>query len=1085
MKSRQKLLRRRTELVLAVEAKDREIKMINQYLDHLEGQHYSHMICRTIPGLRVATISCGFEHSLLATCDGTLFSWGRGTYGRLGHGNDVNPEYAPRQVFSVRDKFFRVVAASTHHSAALTIDGELYTWGSNEHGKLGLGDSFISTSVVSLPTKITSFLSKEEEGTEVESVPVISICLGDEHGLLITAEKREVYSWGNGADGRLGHKESMSRRAPKCIEVMRGRNVKQISAGQSHSAAVSVDGYLYTWGLGRDGQLGHGDKYSRNKPKCVFSFIGTKIDLVECGYNHTICVTSLGLLFSFGLGLFGALGHGKLKSCKTPTLVSLPEDAGECSMVSAGLQYTLAVMKNGDVYAWGHNSCGQLGIGELKERETPLVKRRSRDRKLRLAMKNAWDKRKEPKEVEEDSSSESEGETEYISYGQTLPVRVNSLCPENLALEEGKQVIVNAGTYHSGAIIVNRPSTNDCMELSSNFLQHALIFGFFPRPMVPAESFSPRVKEIVEEAKIKFSEKSQSPVDEWSGSLNVFTTVELLKRSGFRSDHIKFCYGDEATQQKFLELTERLIRRCHMKEIGRVIIYLALPGRIRDGNLQLLFAKPDERDRRGGFGEARRLDYENFMTTVDLHNLLVSLSAKENTSDRDNFSCEVLLILDIDLVEKDFDEKVDAQRQLERENRLMFKKLVKTMQRKMKKKKKESKKISEMLEEDKKNVKQFKERMELTSRYVKHAKKEACTTKKRFLRRLKMRRRFMSHAERAMEEETRLKDAGVNVFASLTDEGVGVENAVRKALNQEFDEENRIEALSNSDDEDDIVEIDKLKKDGASPKDIAQFRLDKAETRQEIANQKLKSVMNNAEEAKIDFLRAIVKQTAHVALAASIDSNLAHLGCVIDIECCKFGEDESDDDLYKPPPPWQSRIHHPLEDVQGISYDILGQILKWKKNETNTGGKSILASWHPYFFPFFASGLADDMAARNLSGTTPLSLYFYIRKQMRALLYDQNQSNNSGSVHKEERAEIIDRVVFLSTQPANWNIIKLKKERNPWRKLQRLRESHLLKVRKSTKKGLNFTEKMELRKMRERKSIKRLQLLKLKRKKKR
>lgn len=84
----------------------------------------------------------------------------------------------------------------------------------------------------------------------------------------------QVYSWGEGEDGKLGHGNRITLEAPRLIESLAGERVISIACGSAHSACVTARGHLYTWGLGEYGRLGHGDDNIQLVPKMV-SFIPT------------------------------------------------------------------------------------------------------------------------------------------------------------------------------------------------------------------------------------------------------------------------------------------------------------------------------------------------------------------------------------------------------------------------------------------------------------------------------------------------------------------------------------------------------------------------------------------------------------------------------------------------------------------------------------------------------------------------------------------------------------------------------------------------------------------------------------------
>jgi len=79
----------------------------------------------------------------------------------------------------------------------------------------------------------------------------------------------QVLSWGDGEDGKLGHGDTLTLDTPKLIDTLLAKRVFYIACGSAHSAAITSDGELYTWGQGQYGRLGHSDEVSQHTPKLV------------------------------------------------------------------------------------------------------------------------------------------------------------------------------------------------------------------------------------------------------------------------------------------------------------------------------------------------------------------------------------------------------------------------------------------------------------------------------------------------------------------------------------------------------------------------------------------------------------------------------------------------------------------------------------------------------------------------------------------------------------------------------------------------------------------------------------------------
>lgn len=165
-----------------------------------------------------------------------------------------------------------------------------------------------------------------------------------------------------GEDGKLGHGNRITLDKPKLIETLRSKRIRDIACGSSHSAAITSAGELYTWGLGEYGRLGHGDNFTQLKPKLVQALLGHRVVEVACGSRdaQTLALTEDGLVFSWGDGDFGKLGRGGSEGCFVPHQVERLNDVGVIQ-IECGAQFSLALTKTGEVWTWGKGDYFRLG----------------------------------------------------------------------------------------------------------------------------------------------------------------------------------------------------------------------------------------------------------------------------------------------------------------------------------------------------------------------------------------------------------------------------------------------------------------------------------------------------------------------------------------------------------------------------------------------------------------------------------------------------------------------------------------------------------------------------------------------------
>lgn len=172
---------------------------------------------------------------------------------------------------------------------------------------------------------------------------VKAVACGAAHILALTADGG-VFTWGYGGEGQLGIGTTYNVPIPIVVGSPLGAKiVRMISAAEFQSAAVTVSGDLYTWGAGEDGRLGHGDEEARLLPTLVQALSRSMILHVSCGLEHMSAVTDKGELFTWGEGSGGRCGHGDAETVYTPVRVRGALEGVKQSQVSCGAFHTLSL----------------------------------------------------------------------------------------------------------------------------------------------------------------------------------------------------------------------------------------------------------------------------------------------------------------------------------------------------------------------------------------------------------------------------------------------------------------------------------------------------------------------------------------------------------------------------------------------------------------------------------------------------------------------------------------------------------------------------------------------------------------------
>ncbi|XP_067578681.1 X-linked retinitis pigmentosa GTPase regulator isoform X3 [Pseudorca crassidens] len=238
--------------------------------------------------------ACGRNHTLVSTEGGKVYAAGGNTEGQLGLGDTEERNTFHLISFFTSQHKIKQLSAGSNTSAALTEDGELFMWGDNSEGQIGLQN----ITSICVPHQVT--IGK----------PISWISCGYYHSAFVTTEG-ELYTFGEPEYGKLGLPEKLliNHKVPQLVPGI-PQKVIQVACGGGHTVALTEKA-VYTFGLGQFGQLGLGTFiFETSEPKAVENIKDQKISYVCCGENHTALITDLGLMYTFGDSRHGKLGLG-------------------------------------------------------------------------------------------------------------------------------------------------------------------------------------------------------------------------------------------------------------------------------------------------------------------------------------------------------------------------------------------------------------------------------------------------------------------------------------------------------------------------------------------------------------------------------------------------------------------------------------------------------------------------------------------------------------------------------------------------------------------------------------------------------
>ena len=310
-------------------------------------------------GVTSVSISAGTDHVLMLGSDGNVYAWGNNEYGQLGVDNDGLPLSVPTCVTELEGKNMIAIAAGQRFSLALSDAGDVYSFGLGD--KLQLGYELADGATYSAtPTKVFAldnvFITQISAG--IASVTVIDI-------------DGKAYLWGSTKNYLLGTEDNQSIPAsPFALPSTKTTTPLLASAlCSTHSAFLQNDGDIGFMGLNNYGQYGNNESTPQHSARYKITHTSTlNISAIAVSEQQTVLLSRDGKVYTAGARIPND------ESSAGNTFATLFENAPAATAIAAGYQNGAMLAQDGSVWTWGDNSRGQLGNGSVGESKAVPVK---------------------------------------------------------------------------------------------------------------------------------------------------------------------------------------------------------------------------------------------------------------------------------------------------------------------------------------------------------------------------------------------------------------------------------------------------------------------------------------------------------------------------------------------------------------------------------------------------------------------------------------------------------------------------------------------------------------------------------------
>ncbi|XP_010498413.1 PREDICTED: protein RCC2 [Camelina sativa] len=344
----------------------------------MEGNLVSPTRLRPLVGINIRFVAsgCASFHCVALDVEGRCYTWGRNEKGQLGHGDMIQRD-RPTVVSGLSKHKIVKAAAGRNHTVVVSDDGQSLAFGWNKYGQLGSGSAkngFVSVEVESSP--LPCIVS--DEVTNVACGADFTVWLSSTEGAsILTAGLPQYGQLGHGTDNEFNMKDSSVRLAyeaqprPKAIASLAKETIVKVACGTNHTVAVDKNGFVYTWGFGGYGRLGHREQKDEWAPRRIDVFQRNNVlppnAILSAGAANSACTAGGGQLYMWG----------KIKNNGDDWMYPKPMmdlSGWNLRWMDSGSMHHF-VGADSSCISWGHAQYGELGYGPNGQKSSAAPKK--------------------------------------------------------------------------------------------------------------------------------------------------------------------------------------------------------------------------------------------------------------------------------------------------------------------------------------------------------------------------------------------------------------------------------------------------------------------------------------------------------------------------------------------------------------------------------------------------------------------------------------------------------------------------------------------------------------------------------------